>query len=167
MSDSQRARIVAWARELRAVHDRLRDALEVAREEAHGDDSSHEAGAQDAAGAPGGMRDLLLYCHGFCVALRRHHRGEDTLLFPAIAKEHPELRDTLRALQQDHSMIDHLVAGLQEAVDSADPPQVLSRHLEGLSAIMESHFRYEERALLRVLGTLELDAEVEDVLGPL
>lgn len=32
---------------------------------------------------------------------------------------------------------------------------------------MESHFRYEERALLTVLDTLALDADVRDVLGPL
>jgi hypothetical protein len=32
---------------------------------------------------------------------------------------------------------------------------------------MESHFRYEERELLTVLETLELDADPDTALGPL
>ena len=32
---------------------------------------------------------------------------------------------------------------------------------------MESHFRYEERQLLTVLASLDLDAAVPDMLGPL
>lgn len=43
----------------------------------------------------------------------------------------------------------------------------LARHLGGISAIMESHFRYEERQLLVVLETLALDADPKRVLGPL
>jgi hypothetical protein len=43
----------------------------------------------------------------------------------------------------------------------------LDRHLEGVAAIMESHFRYEERQLLTVLETLSLDASPEEALGPL
>ena len=112
-------------------------------------------------------RELLLYCHGFCTALTGHHEGEDRELFPAIAAAHPELADTLRYLQQDHVMIAHLVSGLQAAVDRAAPPSELTRHLEGIAAIMESHFRYEERALLAVLDTLTLNADPHDILGPL
>ncbi|MDQ0727279.1 hypothetical protein [Microbacterium sp. W4I20] len=36
-----------------------------------------------------------------------------------------------------------------------------------IAAIMESHSRYEERQLLSVLETLELDADPGRVLGPL
>ncbi|WP_029153775.1 hypothetical protein [Microbacterium gubbeenense] len=50
--------------------------------------------------------------------------------------------------------------------DSTDPKD-LSLHLEGITAIMESHFRYEERQLLEVLKTLALDADSERVLGAL
>ncbi len=64
-------------------------------------------------------------------------------------------------------MIAHLVAGLQAAVTRGAPPPELDRHLEGVAAIMESHFRYEERQLLTVLETLALDADPHTVLGPL
>lgn len=141
---------------MRAVHGRLREALEVTR-------TALESGAT----AEPATRELLLFCHGFCAALTGHHEGEDRHLFPAIAAAHPELADTLYLLRRDHSMIAHLVTALQASVDRAAPAVELHRHVEGIAAIMESHFRYEERQLLVVLETLRLDAEVSDVLGPL
>lgn len=47
------------------------------------------------------------------------------------------------------------------------PPVELGQHVEGIAAIMESHFRYEERQLLAVLDALALDADPHDALGPL
>ncbi|MDT0317745.1 hemerythrin domain-containing protein [Streptomyces millisiae] len=156
MTERETTRLVAWSRELRQVHHRLREALRVTRESL-------------AEGTPGerATRELLLYCHGFCTALDGHHRGEDRILFPAIAAAHPELRPVLRSLQQDHSMIAHLLGDLRAAVDRAAPPEELDHHLDGVAAIMENHFRYEERQLLSVLETLELAADVPEALGPI
>ncbi|NNH52481.1 hemerythrin domain-containing protein [Promicromonospora citrea] len=156
MTEGETTRLVAWSTELRRVHARLRDALTITR----------EALASGEPASPA-TRELLLFCHGFCTALTRHHEGEDRELFPAVAAAHPELAGTLRALRQDHSMIGHLVGGLEAAVSAAQPPEALAAHLEGIAAIMESHFRYEERSLLRVLETLGLDADPGDALGPL
>jgi len=152
----EKTRLVAWSRELRRVHDRLREALTVTREAV-------------AAGEPAepATRDLLLFCHGLCSALTAHHEGEDRTLFPAIAEQHPDLRETLHYLRQDHSMIAHLLTELRAAVGRRGSPAELDQHLEGASAIMESHFRYEERRLLTVLETLALDADPHAVLGPL
>jgi hemerythrin-like domain-containing protein len=155
MTGSETSRLVAWSRELRAVHDLLRRALEVTREAVADGESAESA-----------TRELLLFCHGFCTALSGHHRGEDATLFPALLAQHPELRDTIAKLEQDHSMIEHLVSGLQAVVDRRGTSDELDRHLEGIAAIMESHFRYEERQLLGVLETLELDAGTEAALGP-
>ncbi|MET8499357.1 hemerythrin domain-containing protein [Streptomyces microflavus] len=156
MTERETTRLVAWSQELRRVHHRLREALDVTRT------------ALDE-GVPGesATRELLLYCHGFCAALDSHHQGEDRTLFPAIAAAHPELRPVLRSLEQDHSMIAHLLGGLRAAVDRAASPEELDRHLEGIAALMENHFRYEERQLLAVLETLELTAAPGEVLGPL
>lgn len=156
MTGGEKTRLVAWSSELRAVHERLREALHITREAL-------------AAGTPAGdaSRDLLLFCHGFCTALTGHHEGEDRRLFPAIAAAHPELADTLRYLEQDHSMMSHLIGGLQQAVETSAPPAEIERHLDGLGAIMESHFAYEERQLLSVLETLDLRADPGEVLGPL
>ena len=141
---------------MRRVHARLREALRVTREAVdHGESAETPA------------RELLLFCHGFCVALTGHHEGEDRELFPAIAAAHPELRDTLRYLQQDHSMIAHLVTGLQSSISASATSIELARHLDGIAAIMESHFRYEERQLLEVLETLAYSANPARVFGPL
>ncbi|MFD4832058.1 hemerythrin domain-containing protein [Streptomyces sp. SID4919] len=156
MSERETTRLVAWSQELRQVHHRLRQALEVTR-----------ASLTDGTTGEAATRELLLYCRGFCAALDSHHKGEDRTLFPAIAAAHPELRPVLRALEQDHSMIAHLLGGLQAAVERAAPPEELDLHLEGISALMENHFRYEERQLLTVLETLELTAAPGEVLGPL
>lgn len=141
---------------MRSVHERLREALRVTRE-----------ALDDGGSAEPAARDLLLFCHGFCSALTGHHEGEDRELFPAIAIQYPELRETLRPLEQDHSMITHLLSRLQEAVDRSASPAELDRHLEGIAAIMESHFRYEERQLLAVLEKLDLDTDPKSALGTL
>ncbi len=156
MIEGEKARLIAWGIELRAVHQRLREALRVTKVALGTGESSHPA-----------ARDLLLLCHGFCAALTGHHQGEDRTLFPAIAAAYPELREPLRKLEQDHSMISYLVTALQAATERAAPPAELDRHLEGIAAIMESHFRYEERQLLAVLDSLALDADPHDALGPL
>ncbi|TFV53388.1 hemerythrin domain-containing protein [Blastococcus sp. TF02A-35] len=156
MTEGGTARLVAWGTELRLVHERMRAALRLTRRALADGDPAEPA-----------ARELLLFCHGFCTALTGHHEGEDRDLFPAVGARHPELRETLRYLQQDHSMIGHLLGGLQAAVDRAAPPAELDRHLAGIEAIMESHFRYEERRLLAVLETLELAGDPADVLGPL
>ncbi|WP_235915335.1 hemerythrin domain-containing protein [Puerhibacterium puerhi] len=88
-------------------------------------------------------------------------------MFPAIAAAHPHLGPTLRLLEQDHSMIAHLLSGLQAAVEAAASPPQLDQHLEGIAAIMENHFRYEEHALSQVLETLALDTDPGRALGPL
>ncbi|WP_017610069.1 hemerythrin domain-containing protein [Nocardiopsis xinjiangensis] len=156
MAEGDQTRLIAWGNEMRTVHERLREALRVTR------DALREGRSGESA-----TRDLLLFCHGFCTALDGHHQSEDRTLFPAIAAAYPELRGTLRQLEQDHSMISHLLTGLQASVDRSAPPDELERHLEGISAVMESHFRYEERRLLTVLGTLTLDRDPREALGPL
>lgn len=155
MTEGEHSRLIAWAHELRTVHTRLRDALDLVQQMTDDDV------------APRVTSDLLVFCRGFCTALNTHHEGEDRHLFPAIAQAHPDLGETLRKLTQDHSMMSHLIAGLEDAAACSAGPAELRSHLEGLAAIMESHFRYEERALLGVLESLDLSADPGEVLGPL
>ncbi|HEU4546170.1 MAG TPA: hemerythrin domain-containing protein [Microlunatus sp.] len=158
MSSGGTGRLIAWHRELSAAHIRLRSALQLAQDSLTDPQLSDQHAAS---------RELLLYCLGFCAALGGHHRSEDAGLFPELVGRHPELDNTIAYLKQDHSMIAHLLGGLEEAVASQAPAEEIGRHLEGIAAIMESHFRYEERQLLAVLATLDLDAAVPDLLGPL
>jgi iron-sulfur cluster repair protein YtfE (RIC family) len=156
MSDTEHSRVIAWSAELRRAHSRLHEALQAARD-----------AVREGADAPTASRELLLYCRGFCAALDQHHRGEDTALFPAIEAAHPALAPVLRKLEQDHSMIDFLLTALNAAADTGAPPDEIERHLDGVGAIMASHFAYEERQLLQVLETLGLQADPGAVLGRL
>jgi hypothetical protein len=156
VTKGEKARLIAWGDEMRAVHQRLREALRVAR-----------AALGTGSAGRSAERDLLVFCHGFCAALIGHHQGEDRELFPAIASAHPELRETLRKLQQDHALIAQLLEDLRAASEEAEQPDRLGLRLDGIAAIMESHFQYEERQLLVVLDALALEAEPRDILGPL
>lgn len=139
---------------MRAVHGRLRRALDLAREAI---DSGAETGAIAA--------DLLIYCHGFCAALDGHHRSEDAGLFPQIAASRPDLAPVLAKLSQDHSMMADLIGGLEKALTSGADGDTLHGHLDGIGAIMESHFRYEERELLTVLDELPLGLDRREAFG--
>ena len=147
-------RLTAWDAELRAVHARLREALTVAL--------AAVDGQADAA-----SRDLLLYCAGFCAALDGHHRSEDAGLFPVLLAERPELRPVVEKLMQDHSMLSYLLVQFRAALEGGADRHALDRHLEGIAAIMESHFRYEERELLAPLAALRSAASRSEMLGPL
>lgn len=161
----------ALADELREVHRRLREALELALDGADdGAGDGADDGAADGADVGGpAARDLLLYCWGFCAALDGHHRSEDETLFPLLVGAHPDLTPVVAQLRQDHRMIDHLLGSLREAIRSGADAQERARHLEGVAAIMESHFRYEERRVLPLLDALDPDGvpSPEALYGPL
>ncbi|QHT58359.1 hemerythrin domain-containing protein [Cellulomonas sp. H30R-01] len=157
--DTDRAR--ALADELREVHRRLRAALDLAL------DAGADAGSEDPHADP--ARDPLLYCWGFCAALEGHHRSEDDSLFPLLLRAHPDLAPVVGQLRQDHRMIDHLLGSLREAIRSGADADERARHLEGVAAIMESHFRFEERRVLPLLDALDPDGvpAAADLYGPL
>lgn len=154
MSEDEKSRLIAWNYELATVHQRLRQALRIARD-------AVGAGDVESAGA-----DLLLYCHGFCAALGGHHISEDAALFPELSARHPRLASTIAKLVQDHEMIAALLTQFDHALTASATPDELVRHLDGLGAIMESHFNYEERQLLDTVSTLCLEADPHTFLGP-
>lgn len=155
VSEGEQNRLIAWNRELTAAHQRLRQALRITRD-------SLDAGSAEPAGA-----DLVLYCHGFCAALSGHHVSEDVALFPELSTRQPKLRPAIAKLTQDHEMIRALLTQFAHALAASATPDELVRHLDGLSAIMESHFNYEERQLLDPLSTLDMEADPRALLGPL
>jgi len=95
---------------------------------------------------------LVTHCLAFCAALTSHHRGEDSGMFDQLLKERPDLAGTVANLVQDHEMIGWIldrVVALADGAAGAGAPDLaaIGRELDGLMAIMESHFAYEERAI--------------------
>jgi hypothetical protein len=113
-------------------------------------------------------RDLRAHCLTFCAALGRHHTGEDAGAFQLLAEEAPELRPVIANLITDHEV----VAGILERVeallggDAAVPVAQVRAELAGLAALLESHFRYEEKRLVSALNALTgRPGTTEDLLG--
>ncbi|MCX5066491.1 hemerythrin domain-containing protein [Micromonospora lupini] len=101
-------------------------------------------------------RDLRAHCLTFCAALGRHHTGEDAGAFRVLADEVPELRPVIANLITDHEV----VAGILERVealladDATVPLAQVRGELDGLAALLETHFRYEEKRLVSALNAL-------------
>ncbi|MEV7186643.1 hemerythrin domain-containing protein [Kitasatospora sp. NPDC093102] len=102
---------------------------------------------------------LLAHCLAFCTALTNHHQGEDTGLFAQLLRERPDLAPTVGKLVEDHGLITHILTRVRHLADRAAgaapgaDPEAIARELDGLAAIMESHFAYEERAIGAALDT--------------
>ena len=95
---------------------------------------------------------LATHCLAFCAAMTSHHQGEDAGMFTEIAKARPDLAGKIDKLVEDHEMIGTIlerVAALAEEARGARGSALasLTGELDGLAAIMESHFRFEERAV--------------------
>ena len=97
----------------------------------------------------------------------RYRRGERPSL-TEYAERHPELAPVLDNLTRDHRMIAHLLGELRRAMAAGDPPEDLRRHLDGIEAVMTTHFRYEEKRLVAVLDGLDLGSTPPPaIFGPL
>jgi hypothetical protein len=149
-----REHVQAWGRELIQVHQQLRERIRDARAELDAGPRADRPAAR-----------LTLPCAGFCRALARHHGAEDRALFPQVLAAHPDLARDVARLAEDHRLLAGLIRDLERVTGRGDP-QETTRHLDGIEAIMESHFAFEERKLAAVLDALALDAaSPADVLG--
>jgi len=137
------ARFLAYGTQLIEVHVDLRDLLADLREGVVPE------------------RELGTYCLAFCAAVTEHHTGEDATVFPLLAELHPELRTFLAELERDHQVIADLLARVSavagELRGGVRPERVawLRRELDGLAAILETHFIGEEKRLVAVLNAID------------
>lgn len=143
-------RLAAFGNQLIEVHIWLRE--ELARLQDEVDDFL--------TGDGGPPRELRAHCLAFCSALTRHHTAEDDGVFPALAGQFPELQPVLEQLAHDHHLVTGMLGRLQDLLDGIRPgatPEEARRvrgELDGLVALVESHFTYEEKKLVDALNTL-------------
>ena len=151
--------MAALSEQLIHVHQALRERLMAVRREAAG----HRA-ADTAIG-----EDLFSHCLSFCAAIHTHHTGEDTQLLPALRAAAPELAPVIDNLTEDHALVAGILRQVRELLTpgrAPSSPGALVRELDGLIAILESHFSYEERRIAEVLDTLGSGAWTADVFAP-
>jgi hypothetical protein len=99
---------------------------------------------------------LASHCLTFCAALTSHHQGEDMGMFDELLRERPDLASTVANLIQDHEVIASILSRVAELADHAAGShgrvlEAIGRELDGLLAIMQSHFNYEERTISAAL----------------
>lgn len=153
-------RVAALSVQLIDVHQALRNRLASLRAEAAGN-----------AGAPDDLlrHDLLSHCLGFCAAIHTHHSGEDGQLLPALRAAEPSLAPVIDKLIEDHGLFAGILQKIGELMDPASmraEPAALVRELDGLTAILESHFSFEERRIAAALDTLGPGAWSAEVFAP-
>jgi deazaflavin-dependent oxidoreductase (nitroreductase family) len=99
---------------------------------------------------------MRAHCLTFCGALNRHHVGEDTVVFPALARQFPSLRPALEKLAEEHKAVARMQGEIQRLVGDYDPtagdPQRLRDELARLTAKLDGHFRYEEETIVEALN---------------
>jgi hemerythrin-like domain-containing protein len=156
------ARLTALGHELISIHLWLRE--ELARLGADVDAYLDGRGERP--------RDLMAHCLSFCSALSRHHTGEDSGAFPLLAKASPELRPVLAKLAEDHQMVRSILRDLEQLIDgmAAEPDAAeatrVRGELGGLTAILQSHFAFEERRIVAALNAVPAEAgTAESLLG--
>ena len=145
-NDGQRA--VAFSRQLRQAHQHLRDRLTRIQ---------GEFGRIEHA-----ETELAVHCLALCSALTTHHVGEDDGMFTDLLDARPDLAPTIQNLIDDHAAIAAILLQVralatQAKTTPAESLPGLRRELDGLAAIAESHFGYEERVI-----SAALDNDVPD-----
>ncbi|MFI8534867.1 hemerythrin domain-containing protein [Streptomyces aquilus] len=112
---------------------------------------------------------LLTHCLAFCAALTSHHQGEDDGMFSELLRQRPDLAPTVAKLVEDHGLISSILSRVRELADRAaelrgPALEPIGRELDGLAAIMESHFRYEERTISEALDDGEPGTDWSDMV---
>jgi iron-sulfur cluster repair protein YtfE (RIC family) len=154
-------RVTALSEQLIHVHQTLREQLASLRREAAGDTGPDTADAAF-------PEDLLSRCLSFCTAIHTHHSGEDNQLLPALRAAAPELAPVVDKLIEDHDLVAGILRRIRELLTPGQTPSgpALMRELDGLTAILESHFSYEERRIATALDSMGPQAWTADVFTP-
>src|SRR5579859_8023775 len=169
-------RVAALSEQLIHVHQALRDRLAALRQEA----ARQEAAVGTGPGAADAVlpenlalaentalpEDLLSHFLSFCAAIHTHHRGENDQLWAALRAAAPELAPVIDNLIEDHGLVAGILRRIRELLapgQTPSGPDALIRELDGLTAILESHFSYEERRIAKALDILGPQAWTADV----
>jgi alkanesulfonate monooxygenase SsuD/methylene tetrahydromethanopterin reductase-like flavin-dependent oxidoreductase (luciferase family)/iron-sulfur cluster repair protein YtfE (RIC family) len=145
------------------IHDMLRQELSELRDILR----QVRDGAMHAADARGALNEMALrqndwtlgtICSRYCGVVAAHHSGEDSVLFPHLARREPQLKPVIDRLTDEHLVI-------HEAIEKVD--HALVQHMtrpEGHDAIQDaidfltdallSHLAYEEQELVEPLARL-------------
>jgi alkanesulfonate monooxygenase SsuD/methylene tetrahydromethanopterin reductase-like flavin-dependent oxidoreductase (luciferase family) len=141
---------------LRQELSELRDILQQVRD-----------GAMHAADARGALNEMALrqndwtlgtICSRYCGVVAAHHSGEDSVLFPHLARREPQLQPVIDRLTDEHLVIHEAIEQVDHAlVEHMTRPEghdAIQDALDFLTDALLSHLAYEEQELVEPLGRL-------------
>jgi alkanesulfonate monooxygenase SsuD/methylene tetrahydromethanopterin reductase-like flavin-dependent oxidoreductase (luciferase family) len=132
----------------------LRDILEQVRE-----------GAMHAGDARAALNEMALrqndwtlgaFCARYCSVVEQHHRGEDAVLFPHLARSEPLLEAVLDRLTDEHLVIHDAIQEVDRAlVQHMTRPEnhdAIQGAIDHMTDALLSHLAYEEQELVEPLA---------------
>jgi len=145
---------VAVHRQLKLIHQMLRNDLTVCRElaadVATGAPSAHVADRLAELQANSPLWNLQINCLYHCRIVHMHHHGEDADMFPALRRSNPELGVVVDRLESDHRAIsvlldnvESLARKLDDSTTSAERDSLVIA-LRDLGTRLLEHLAFEE-----------------------
>lgn len=145
---------VALHRQLKLIHQMLRNDLtvcrELAAEVAAGASSADVADRIAALQANSPIWNLQVNCLYHCRLVHMHHHGEDVDMFPALRRSNPDLGSVVDRLESDHRAISVLldnVKSFARSLDNSTPSaerDALVIALRDLATRLLEHLAFEE-----------------------
>src|SRR5438552_9254362 len=80
----------------------------------------------------------------FHATLHGHHTVEDTSMFPAMKKQHPQLAATIDKLAEDHHHIEPLLASADQAFATLPDSKPAAALVAQLAELLYPHLAIEE-----------------------
>jgi alkanesulfonate monooxygenase SsuD/methylene tetrahydromethanopterin reductase-like flavin-dependent oxidoreductase (luciferase family) len=151
------------AKALVRVHNMLRQELSELR------DILREVrdGAMHAADARAALNEMALrqndwtlgtVCSRYCSVVAAHHSGEDSVLFPHLARREPQLKPVIDRLTDEHLVIHEAIEEVDHAlVEHMTRPEghdAIQDAIDFLTDALLSHLAYEEQELVEPLARL-------------
>jgi iron-sulfur cluster repair protein YtfE (RIC family) len=141
---------------LRQELSELRDILQQVRD-----------GAMHAADARGALNEMALrqndwtlgtICSRYCGVVAAHHSGEDSVLFPHLARREPQLQPVIDRLTDEHLVIHQAIEQVDHALvqhmSRPKGPDGIQDAIDFLTDALLSHLAYEEQELVEPLARL-------------
>ncbi len=145
---------VALHRQLKLIHQMLRNDLtvcrELAAEVAAGASSADVADRIAALQANSPIWNLQVNCLYHCRLVHMHHHGEDVDMFPALRRSNPDLGSVVDRLESDHRAISVLLDNVESfarSLDNSTPSaerDALVIALRDLATRLLEHLAFEE-----------------------
>jgi len=150
---------VAIHRQLKMVHQMLRDDLALCRELAS--DVAAGALSEEIVQRVASLKNrspiwtLRVNCLYHCRVVHAHHHAEDAEMFPALRRSNPELSVVVDKLESDHRVISGRLDEVEAAADALElegtggtaTREHLVRALSDLADLLLVHLAFEEDAV--------------------